>query len=208
MEQWFNRKMEQGREFRKRKLAGIARILLNIGFTSSRMTFLSLLVGLGAAYFLFQRQSIYIVLVLLHLLADGLDGVIASLEIKPQKGGVNWKGGMKWTHFGKYFDSGTDAFITLLVLGKVAFTLQDIYGFIVVGLFALAQLIYFASRMEAPVLMVRTVTLVLLMLYIPASVPPLAWTNQLLLLVMGIAGVASLYSLARQLQWGMEKKVI
>lgn len=203
MEQWFNRKMEQGREFRKQKLAGVARILLNIGFTSSRMTFLSLLFGLGAAYFLFQRQSVYIVLALLHLLADGLDGVIASLEIKPPKGGIR---GIEEMNFGKYFDSGTDAFITLLVLGKVAFTLQDIYGFIVVGLFALAQLIYFASRMEAPVLPVRTVTLVLLMLYLPASVPLLAWTNKLLLIVMGIAGVASLYSLARQLQWRLGRK--
>lgn len=156
------------------------------------MTFLSLVFGLGAVYFLFQRQSTYIVLVLLHLLADGLDGVIASLEIKPAK----W--GMKW---GKYFDSGTDALITLLVLGKVAFTLQDVYGYIVVGLFALMHLIYFASKMEAPVLPVRTITMVLLMLYIPTSIPPLAWTNQLLLIVMGIAGVASFYSLARQLQW-------
>lgn len=185
--------MEQGREFRKRKLAGIARVLLNIGFTSSRMTFLSLLLGMGAAYFLFQQQSVYIMLALLHLLADGLDGVIASLEIKPSKWGMNW---------GKYFDSGADALVTLFVLGKVAFTLQDVYGYIVVGLFALAQLIYFASRMEAPVLPVRTITMVLLMIY----VSPISWSTQLLLLVMSIAGVASLYSLARQLQWKVGRK--
>ncbi len=189
MEQWFSRKMEQWREFRRKNFASIARVLLNVGITSTRMTFLSLLLGLGAAYFLFQRQSVYIVLVLLHLLADSLDGVIASLELKT----ANW---------GKYLDSGTDAFITLLVLGKVAFALQDVYGFIVVGLFALAHLIYFASRMEAPVLMVRMITLLLLIFYIPT----LLWTNQLLLLVMGIAGVASLYSLARQLQWRLGRK--
>lgn len=189
MEQWFNRKMEQLREFRQKNLASIAKVLLNLGITSTRMTFLSLLLGLGAAYFLFQRQSVYIVLALLHLLVDGLDGVIASLELKT----ANW---------GKYFDSGTDAFITLLVLGKVAWMLQDAYGFIVVGLFTLAQLIYFTSRMEAPVLQVRTVTMVLLMLFTAT----ISGSSQLLPLVMGIAGVSSLYSLARQLQWKVGRR--
>ncbi|MEK6950725.1 MAG: hypothetical protein AABX13_03295 [Nanoarchaeota archaeon] len=205
MERWFTRQLEQWREYRKRKLAGVAGILLNSGLTSVRMTLLSLLLGMGAAYFLFQSSLLYIVLALLHLLADALDGVIASLEVKPAPGGVRWgvTWGVNWgADFGKYFDAGTDAFVTLLLLGKVAFTLQDPYAFIVVGLYALVQLIYFISRMAAPTLQVRTVTVVLLMI----SALAFPWLNQLLLLVIGISGVSSLYSLARQLQWRMGRR--
>ena len=71
------------------------------------MTALSLLCGLAAVYFLFQHYLLFLLFGLLHLLADALDGVIASIT--------------RETALGKYFDYGTDNLIALLLVLKIGY---------------------------------------------------------------------------------------
>ncbi len=190
MEAWFQKKVGQWREYRHQQLAGIAQLLLRSGISAEIMTFLSLSFGILAAYFLFSRQLLFILFALLHLLADGLDGVLAAVSERKSK-------------WGSYLDYGADQAITLLILLKIAFLVQDYYAFIAVGLFVLSQLIYLLSTLTAPILFTRTALLLVLFLYFP---PTISWSVLLPTVAYGLTGVASLYSLARQLQWGMGRR--
>ncbi len=180
--------MVQFRNYRQKKFYSSAKILIKAGMTPNIMTFLSFLFGSGAAYFLFMNHRVFILLGLLHLLTDAVDGVIASITQE--------------STFGKYFDHGTDNLVALLLAIKIGYFLQDYYAYLVAGLYLLAQLVYVFSRMTAPVLFGRTVSLIALFFYIPTVVD---FTSSLPVLVYLFMGVISIYSLARQLQWGMER---
>jgi len=148
------------------------------------MTALSLLCGLAAVYFLFQHYLLFLLFGLLHLLADALDGVIASIT--------------RETALGKYFDYGTDNLIALLLVLKIGYFLHDYYAYLVAGLYLLAQLVFLFSKLSAPVLFGRSVSLIALFFYIPVVV---SLTSILPVLVYLFMGVIAVYSLARQLQW-------
>ncbi len=152
------------------------------------MTTLSLLFGLASVYFLFDNYLLFFLCGVFHLLADALDGVIASIQSK--------------SDFGKYFDYGTDNLIALLLVLKIGYFLQDYYAYLVAGLYLLAQLVYVASRLAAPILFGRSVSLIALFLYIPVV---LSLTSYLPVLVYLFMGIIAVYSLARQLQWSMAR---
>ena len=165
------------REYRSQKLSPLGRFLLSLGITANRMTLLSVLFGLSAVYFLFTDHLFFVIFAVLHLIADGLDGVIARLSTE--------------TRFGRYADSLTDNSITLLVLLKIGWSFQDYYAYIIAGLFLLAYLVHIISRFNAPMLFMRTILLLLLML-------PLHSIEVLAYLVVGVAAV---YSLTLQMQY-------
>lgn len=152
------------------------------------MTAFSLLLGLASIYFLFQQYFLFMLWGIFHLLADAFDGVIASIKGE--------------STFGQYFDSVTDNLVALLLVIKIGYFLQDYYAYLVAGLYLLTQLIYLFSRMTAPIFFGRSVGLITLFLYVPAF---LSITSFLPTLVYLFMGVISLYSLARQLQWGLER---
>lgn len=180
----------QFREYRQKKLHPIGMVLIKIGITANILTFISLLSGLGTAYFLFTNYILFLVLGLLHLAADSMDGVVASVLGK--------------STFGKYFDHATDNMVALLLVIKIGYFLQDYYAYLVAGLYLLAQLVYLFSKLTAPVLFGRSVSLIALFFSIPAVV---SITSYLPTLVYLFVGVIAVYSLARQLQWLMRRKV-
>ncbi len=176
------------REYRAQKLQTIAKFLSTAGISSNLMTTLSLVCGLLSVYFLFSQYHFFLLFGILHLAADALDGVLASIQ-----------GG---SAFGKYFDYGTDNLVALLMVLKIGYFLQDYYAYIIAGLYLLAQMVYIYSRLTAPILFARSVSLISLFFYIPAIV---SITSYLPVLVYLFVGVISVYSLARQLQWYVGK---
>lgn len=169
------------REYRSSRLGGIGRFLLRLKITANVLTFFSLACGLTAAYYLFQDQVLFVVFAVLHLICDGLDGVVA------REAGS--------TKLGKYFDAFTDSFVQFILILRIAFFLNDYYVFLTAGLFLLANVIYLYNKMNAPYLPSRTLTLILLMFNLPLF----------LTLAFLISGATAVYSLAKQLQWILTK---
>ncbi|HIH11436.1 TPA: CDP-alcohol phosphatidyltransferase family protein [Candidatus Woesearchaeota archaeon] len=176
------------RDYRTKKLKPIAKVCLRCGITANIMTFCSLLTGAGAVFFLFNNYSLFLLFALLHLLFDALDGVIARSS-KP-------------TTNGKYFDLITDSFISVLFLIKTGWYLQDYFAYLVAGLFTIGIIIHLLTQCQAPMIFIRTVSIIILAI---ASIPNLSFTNTFLILGYLIAGATSLYSLALQLQWIVTK---
>lgn len=181
--------VEKFRHYRSKKLGFLAQGLIKTGLTANHLTFLSLLSGLAAVYFLFDNYYLFALFALLHLVFDSLDGVVARAT--------------QITYFGKYVDMMADSTVTFLVLLKAAWFLRELYAYLAAGLFLLALIIHLVSRLQAPMIFMRTVTLAVILIATHPQFP-----YQILTLTLGYlsAGGVSLYSLARQLQWRMEIK--
>lgn len=178
--------IENFRDYRSKKLNKVAKVLITAGIKANHLTALSLFSGLTATYFLFNHYFLFVLLVLLHLCFDGLDGVVARLT--------------KTTTKGKYFDLLSDSTVTFLAILKVGIYLQDFYAYLAAGLFLVALLIHTLSKFQAPMIFMRTASLIVL---IVATHPFFPLQNHLLTLGYLVAGGVSLFSLARQLQWRM-----
>jgi len=161
----------------------VGKFFLKLGISANMMTTFALIVGLVSVYFLFSNHLSFIILAVVHLLADGLDGLIAKAS-QPTK-------------FGQYFDLISDRTIAFLVLLKIALHLQDYYFFIILGLYVLTQSIHFFSKLESPVIFIRTGTLIGAAIYVLYE--PLLTIGYLL------AGIFIVYSLALQLEYFVKK---
>ncbi len=188
MVRFTNKVITRFREYKSAKFSGMGKRLLGLGLTADRMTFLSLLFGIGAVYYLFANYILFVIFAVLHLGADAMDGVIARVA--------------GTTGFGKKFDFAVDQLIVILVMVKLGWFLQDYYAYVAAGLYLLANVMYYVSDFTLPILFTRTVTLVLMgVWFLPIkiiifTIPEATYIT---------TGVASVYSLARQLQEGMER---
>lgn len=177
------------RNYRSKKLEKIGKVLVRIGIKANHVTALSFLSVILSIYFLFNNYYLFALFALLHLLFDSFDGVIARLT-KP-------------TAAGKYFDLISDSTFTFLALIKAGFHLQDFYAYIAAGLFLLALIIHLSFKLQPPMLFMRTVFVIVLVII---TNPLFPFTKILLIAGYLTAGGVSLFSLARQLQWRVEKK--
>ena len=178
--------IEFTRKARSHYLDPLGKFLLKLKLTANQFTGLSLILGLLGAYFLFQNNILFAVFILLHLFADGLDGVLARLS-QP-------------TTFGKYFDSITDQFIGFLLLLKIYFYLNDYFVVIILSLFILTYLIHWGSKMTYPVIFVRT-GLAIPLLFFPLW-PTLITTGTYL-----IVGGFIIYGVIKQLRFFLSTKI-
>ncbi|MBU0457616.1 MAG: CDP-alcohol phosphatidyltransferase family protein [Nanoarchaeota archaeon] len=179
--------IKRSQELRTVKLQKIGEHLIKIGINANIMTAISLMSGIISVYFLFNNYILFFLFATLHLIADGLDGVIARISEE--------------TNFGKYFDYISDRFIAFLILIKLGWFLQDYYVYIITGLFLIANIVYFISRFKAPILFIRSTALGVLAV---ATHPWFPYTESLLILGYLTAGAVMVYSLAKQLQWFMK----
>ena len=184
MESIFQEIVNKFRSYKTKEFPRTGKFFLNLGISANMMTTFSLIIGLVAVYFLFSNHLLFVVLAAVHLIADGLDGLIAKAS-QPTK-------------FGQYFDLLADRAIALLILLKVAMYLQDYYVFIIFGLYVLTQSIHFISRLESPIVFIRTATIIVAAIYV--------FYEPLLLISYLVAGVFVIYSLALQLQWVVKKR--
>lgn len=193
MEKFWTKVMADFREYRNKKFSNIGKFFLKMGISANLMTGISFLLGLGAVYFLFTNYWLFLILGILHLLADGLDGVIARASQE--------------TKLGKHLDHFSDRIIELLLLIKIYLYLQDYYVLIVIALFILAQTIYFLSKYTSYILFTRMTLLIILSfnflnntyLNILFNIPTIAYL---------VTGIAALYSLVRQGEEYFLKKFI
>ena len=160
--------------------------LASQGISANLVTTLAFLLGLGAVYFLFKDPFWFVILGILHLIADGLDGWVARSS--------------KVTTFGRYYDLISDRMISLLCLIKVALYLEDYYVYIIIGLLIITKSIYFYSKLEYPVVFVRSGMVIALMF------APLNYEIMLTLTYL-VVGAFLLYSLALQFQYWMGSRV-
>ncbi|MFH0701465.1 MAG: CDP-alcohol phosphatidyltransferase family protein [Candidatus Woesearchaeota archaeon] len=181
---WYKQQMDKFREFRSQRFSKVAKFFLKLKINANIMTGFSFLCGILAVFFLFNNYGLFILFAALHLIGDGLDGVIARVS--------------KTTKFGDYFEHICDGLIVFFILIKIGFYTSDYLFFIVAGLYFWYQAIYFFSRCQAPAIFTRSLTLVLLALYLPGVI---SITTNILLIILLVNGVVSLYSLARQLQY-------
>lgn len=176
------------REYRSKKLHKVGKLLLKARLSANQLTSYSLIAGLLAVYFLFNNYWLFVLFGLLHLLFDAVDGVVARIS-GPTKGGA-------------HFDFYTDRIVEFLILIKIGLFLGNYYMYIVIGLFCLTMAIHVISKTAAPLRIIRTVTLILLMTVTYPSMPyPLLLVN----LIGLIAGIAYAYSLIKQGQWIIRK---
>jgi phosphatidylglycerophosphate synthase len=172
------------REAKNKHLSKVGPFFLKLKISANMMTTLALLLGLSAIYFLFNNYILFIIFTILHLLADGTDGLIARAS-QPTK-------------FGEYFDLLSDRSITFFIFIKIAIYLQDYYVLVILALFTITHSIYFLSKMEYPVVFTRTGTVLALFLY---PLGPIFIPTGIYLVVGGFI----IYSLISQLRYFLRK---
>ncbi len=177
------------RDYRSKKLEKLARSFAKFGVKANHLTLLSFLSGAAAIYFLFNNYYLFTLFTLLHLIFDGFDGVVARVT--------------KSTISGKYFDLLSDNTVTFLALLKTGFYLQDFYAYIAATLFLLALIIHLKSKLQAPMIFIRTASVIVLII---ATYPLFSFQKIILTAGYLIAGGVSLFSLSKQLQWYIQKK--
>ena len=182
----FQQFMNFSREVRSHYLKPIGQFLLKLKLKANHLTTLSFFLGLIAAYYLFQNNLLFTIFILLHLVIDGLDGVLARLT-QP-------------TTFGKYFDHVSDQFIVFLLLLQVYFYLNDYYVIIVLFMTLVTYIVHFATKMKYPVIYVRTGTSIALLFF------PL-WPQFIAQGTYLVIGAFILYSLIQQLRYFLNTRI-
>ena len=180
--------VEKFRDYRTKRFSGIGKYLYSLGISANLMTSVSLLLGITAVYFLFSDYLLFLIFAVLHLLADGLDGLIARIS--------------KTSLFGKYFDMSTDSFITILLLIKVGFYLNYSLLFLVAGLFSLLIIVHIVTRSKAQIIFMRTGVLLTLIVATNSLFPFLEVTLKIGLI---IAGVSTVYSVVKEGRWFLKR---
>lgn len=176
---FWNRYTDSYRKLRTELFTPLGSYLVQKKISANMVTYVSLVFGVLAAFFLFKSFWFFFLFALLHFLADGLDGVIARIR--------------GTTEFGKYFDYITDRIVTLLLLLKVWVYLDQWFVLIAIGLFLTVQTIHIVTKFEYPVLFTRSLLLLVLFLGLPT-------------LAYWITGGASFYSLIAQGIYFVKKK--
>lgn len=179
--------VSRSQDIRDKLLKPASKKLIKLNFTPNYMTTLSLLAGLSASYFLFENNIMFITLILLHLYADALDGVIARTTNNRTK-------------FGKHYDFITDRIISLAILIKISLFLQDQFVYLITALFIITQIIYYTSDYGSPVIFQRTFLTI-------STIISLINLNYLVPVMFFISGILTVYSLMLQINWFIIKFV-
>jgi len=182
----FEKTINNFRKYKSKRFEPLANFLIKIGLTANIMTTLSLMSGLIAVYFLFNNYLYFIIVGILHLFFDAFDGVLARKT--------------KETKFGKNYDYVTDNFIAILLLIKLGWYLNDIYPYIIAGLYTLAILIYLIRNYSC--FFIRTTSFIVLAV---ALFPGFPFEKELLVIGYLVGGIVTVYSLATQLQHFLKK---
>tara|TARA_Y100000310_G_scaffold124700_1_gene123405 strand:- start:31903 stop:32475 length:573 start_codon:yes stop_codon:yes gene_type:complete len=177
------------RIFRTKKLANIAKKVAKLGITANQVTFLSLIAGVTSIYFLYNQYWYFVIFGLLHLFLDSIDGVLARAT-KP-------------TTKGKYFDLGIDNTIALLILIKTGIFLKTPLIFLIAVMFTITIIIHLISKLQAPVIFIRTGILFGIML---ASHPLFPYLENVLIIGYYIVALISIYIFIKQIYWYFEQK--
>ncbi|MBW2963742.1 CDP-alcohol phosphatidyltransferase family protein [Candidatus Woesearchaeota archaeon] len=168
------------RKQRTKYLMPLGKLFVKLRIKALYLTILAFGLGVVAVYYLFLNNFYFVLFGVLHLIFDGLDGVVARVNNKETK-------------FGAHFDNISDRSIVVLALIKSYFYFNDYFVLIVLAIYLLHHLIYIFSNLESKVAYSRLLTLVLYFLGF---------------YVLGyfLVGAISLYGLAQQFNYFLKKK--
>lgn len=146
--EWEKKVLDWSRKQRTRFLLPIGKFLLRLRIKAVYLTTAAFLFGAVAVYFLFRNQLYFVLLGVLHLFLDGLDGVVARASNSDSR-------------LGAHFDNISDRLILVLVLIKSYFYFNDYFILVVLGIYVLHHLIYALSDLKGKVSYSRFLTLIL-----------------------------------------------
>ena len=176
--------------FKDRNLSKIGKAFLCLGISANTMTSISLILGCLSVYFLFVDYWTFFILAILHLLADGLDGVIARVS--------------KITVFGDYFDYASDRLVVILVYISLYGIIKDYLILVILFFYLLNQAIYVASNKTYPIIYYRSIGLLLMAFY---PLIHLTYLTQYLTFCYLLGGAVTMFSLALQLKYYVENRI-
>ena len=134
--------LKKSRRLRSALLGPFAKGLVKLGVKANHVTALSLACGAAAAFFLFRDRTIFITLIVLHLVFDALDGVVARADRKNKDG--------------EFIDYMSDRLVTLILLSAAFLNLWNQIIIAAIVLKLVHHLIFVFSRFRTPVLYSRT----------------------------------------------------
>ena len=176
--------------FKDRNLSKIGKAFLCLGISANTMTSISLILGCLSVYFLFVDYWTFFILAILHLLADGIDGIIARVS--------------KITVFGDYFDYASDRLVVILVYISLYGIIKDYLILVILFFYLLNQAIYVASNKTYPIIYYRSIGLLLMAFY---PLIHLTYLTQYLTFCYLLGGAVTMFSLALQLKYYVENRI-
>ena len=135
--------MMQGKLKYTKILTPLAKLILKCKITPNMLTTVSWILGLSSAYFLFKNDNLFIILFLLHLFFDMLDGSVARI-------------GKKQTKFGKWYDPVMDQIIMVAFIIQVWLQYSQDWMLIFIFIYLIHHISYFLSEFKTPILYART----------------------------------------------------
>ena len=177
-------------QFKDRNLSKVGKAFLFLGISANIMTSVSLILGCLLVYFLFVNYWLFLILTFLHLLADGLDGVIARVS--------------KTTIFGDYFDYASDRFVVVLIYVSLYGVIRDYLILVILFMYLLNHGIFVISKKTYPIIYYRSIGLLLMAIY-PLFLPN--YLTQYLTFCYLLGGAVTMFSLALQLKHYVENKI-
>ena len=180
--------IKQSQELRRKKLFNMGKLFLRFGISANLITLFSFVMGVLAIYYLFTNQFLFILFTILHLIGDGLDGVIAKVAKKETKQGY-------------LLDHLSDRVVALLNLLKLSFFFGGNYMYLVSGLFVLTQSIHLIGKFKYPAIYVGSTIMIIMMF----NFSPLNNFLNVPVIAFSTAGVLSVCSLLLQLRYFLKK---
>lgn len=171
--------------YRSKKLGKLAQFLVDLKIKANHLTLLSFLSALLAVYFLFNNWYLLVLFTILHLILDGIDGVVARVEGE--------------TLMGKLIDSLADNLPISLIIIKLGWYINDIYAYVIAGIYLLGLGIHLISKLRYPFIPFRTGSFLVMIII---TLPLFNYTKPSWIMLSYLAaGVISAYTLAKQLQY-------
>jgi phosphatidylglycerophosphate synthase len=174
-----NNIVKWSRKQRTKYFTPLGKFLAKLRIKATYLTILAFIVGVIAVYFLFRNNLYFIILAAVHLILDGLDGVVARVT--------------KVTRVGAHLDNISDRLVVVLVLIKSYFYFNDYFVLIVLGIYILHHLIFILSDLKGKVVYGRLITLLL-------------YALGFYVLGYFVIGILALYGLSQQFNYWLKKK--
>ncbi len=168
------------RKQRTRYLNPVGKLLIKLKIKPIYLTILAFILGVVAVYFLFRNHLYFVIFGILHLIIDGLDGVVARV-------------GNSTTRFGAHLDNISDRLVLILALIASYRYFNDYFILIVLVFYVLHHVIYALSDLKGTVSYSRFAVLILYFLgfYVGGYF---------------LVGILSLYGLSQQFNSWVKKK--
>ena len=168
------------RKQRSKFLMPIGKLCTKLKIKPNYITILAMIMGIIAVYYLFRNNTYFVILIVIHLVLDALDGVVARANNNTSR-------------FGAHLDNISDRLILILVLIKSYYRFNDYFVLVVLAIYLLHHLIFALTNLEGKVSYSRSLVLII-------------YCFGFYEFGFFLVGVLSLYGLSQQFNQWIKKK--